>query len=162
MKLSYNKYGDLMNKFMTEALKEAKKAYLKNEVPIGAVIEKDGVVIAKAHNLRESKNTAISHAEILCIEKACRKLKSWRLDGCNMYVTLEPCMMCAGAITQSRINRVIIGAMDEKNGCVGSIANLLESVNTTHKVKVDYDIYKECSQIISDFFKELRKAKVKK
>lgn len=79
-----------------------------------------------------------------------------------MYVTLEPCMMCAGAITQSRINRVTIGAMDEKNGCVGSIANLLESVNTTHKVKVDYDIYKECSKIISDFFKELRKSKAKK
>lgn len=148
-----------MDKFMNEALKEAKKAYLKKEVPIGAVIVKDGKIIARAHNLRESKNISLAHAEILCINKACKKLNSWRLDGTQMYITLEPCPMCIGAIIQSRISKIYIGAKDEKNGCVGSIANILE-LNTTHKVKYEYlDSCEECSKIISDFFKELRKSK---
>ena len=147
------------NNFMNLALNEAKKAYKKNEVPVGAVIVKDDVVIAKAHNLREKDNSSLSHAEILCIKKACNKLKSWRLEGCNMYVTLEPCAMCAGALTQSRINKVYIGAKDSKNGCVGSIANILD-FNTTHKVKYEYlDNASECSSIISNFFKELRNKK---
>ena len=147
------------NKFMNLALNEAKKAYNENEVPVGAIIVKDNVVIAKAHNLREKENSSLSHAEILCIKKACKKLQSWRLDGCDMYVTLEPCAMCAGALTQSRINKVYIGAKDTKNGCVGSIANILD-INTTHKVKYEYlDNVDECSSIISDFFKELRKKK---
>lgn len=150
-----------MNKFMREALKEAKKAYEKNEVPVGAVIVKDGKVIAKAHNLREKKQSSLAHAEILCIKKACEKLNTWRLEGVEMYVTLEPCSMCAGALIQSRMDKVYIGAKDEKNGCVGSIANILE-FNTTHKVKFEYlDDVEECSKILSDFFKNLRESKKK-
>ncbi|MDD2376879.1 MAG: nucleoside deaminase [Clostridia bacterium] len=147
-----------MNKFMTIALNEAKKAYIKREVPVGAVIVKDDVIISKAHNLREHKNTSLAHAEILAIEKACKKLNSWRLDDCTMYVTLEPCMMCAGAITQSRIQKVVIGAMDEKNGVVESIAKVFDIKTTT---KVEYEIQKEeeCSNILSNFFKELRNNK---
>ncbi|MEG0873530.1 MAG: nucleoside deaminase [Clostridia bacterium] len=150
-----------MNKYLNSALIEAKKAYVKDEVPIGAVIVKDEKIIARAHNLREVKNSSLAHAEILCIEKACKKLKSWRLDGCEMYVTLEPCAMCAGALTQARINKVYIGAKDLKNGCVGSISNILE-IKTTHRVKYEYlDIEEvtKCSEIISDFFKDLRKSK---
>ncbi len=147
-----------MNKFMMAALNEAKKAYSKREVPVGAIIVKDDVIIAKAHNLREHKNTSLAHAEILAIEKACKKLKSWRLDGCIMYVTLEPCLMCAGAITQSRIKKVVIGALDEKNGVIESIANVFDIKTTT---KVDYEIEntEECSKIISTFFRELRNDK---
>ena len=125
----------------------------------GAVIVKDGEIIAKAHNLRELKQSSLAHAEILCIDKACKKLKTWRLDGMEMYVTLEPCSMCSGAIIQSRISKVYIGAKDYKNGCVGSIANILE-LDTTHKVKYEYqENTKECSKILSDFFCELRKKK---
>ena len=144
---------------MDKALIEAKKAYNKFEVPIGAVIVKDGKIIARAHNLREKNNLATSHAEILCIEKACKKLKSWRLDGCDMYVTLEPCLMCSGAITQARINKVYIGAKDMKNGCVLSIASVFDDINTTHKVGYEYKDDKRCSDILTEFFKELRKNK---
>jgi tRNA(adenine34) deaminase len=140
---------------MSIALNEAKKAYAKREVPVGAVIVKDDIVIAKAYNLREHKKTSLAHAEILAIEKACKKLKSWRLDGCTMYVTLEPCMMCAGAITQSRIKKVIIGALDDKNGVVESIAKVFD-IKTTTKVEYEIDNEEECSKIISDFFKEIR------
>lgn len=147
-----------MNKFMQLALNEAKKAYTKKEVPVGTVIVKDNIVISKAHNLREQKNTSLAHAEILAIEKACKKLKSWRLDDCTMYVTLEPCLMCAGAITQSRIKKVVIGALDEKNGVVESIANVF-NIKTTTKVEYELENNEECSKILSDFFKELRKNK---
>ena len=147
-----------MDKYMKEALKEAKKAYDKNEVPVGAVIVKDNKIIARAHNLRESKEDAIAHAEILCIQKACKKLKSWRLDNAELYVTLEPCAMCSGALTQARIGKVIFGAKDYKNGCVGSICNILEE-NTTWKVEYKYLENEECSKILSNFFKELRKTK---
>lgn len=147
-----------MNKYMKAALNEAKKAYMLNEVPVGAVIVKDDKIIARAHNLREKTNNAISHAEILCINKACKKLKSWRLEGCTMYVTLEPCLMCAGALTQCRIEKVVIGAMDSKNGCVGSKSNVLD-IDTTHKVEYVYQIQDECSTILKDFFKELRETK---
>jgi tRNA(adenine34) deaminase len=150
-----------MNKFMELALKEAKKAYSKKEVPVGAVIVKDDEVIAKAHNLRERKNTSLAHAEILAIEKACKKLKSWRLDGCTMYVTLEPCLMCAGAITQARIKKVVIGALDEKNGVVESIANVFD-IKTTTKVEYEIENDEECSSILSKFFKELRSNKKQK
>lgn len=143
---------------MNEAFKEAKKAFKKNEVPVGAVIVKDDKIIAKAHNLRESKQNAICHAEILCIQKACKKLNSWRLDGAQMYVTLEPCAMCSGALTQARIGKVFFGAKDYKNGCVGSVFNLLEQ-NTTWKVKYEYTNNEECSNILSLFFKELRENK---
>ena len=146
------------NDFMNLAIKEAKKAYKKYEVPIGAVIVKNGEIIAKAYNLRETKNSALCHAEILCIKKACKKLNSWRLDNCVMYVTLEPCAMCAGAINQARIKKVYFGAKDEKNGCIGSVCNILEQKLT---VKVDYEYVEnnECSQILSNFFKDLRKKK---
>jgi len=144
---------------MNLALKEAKKAYKKLEVPIGAVIVKDGKIIARAHNLREKKQSSLAHAEILAIKKACEKLESWRLDGAELYVTLEPCAMCAGAITQARIKKVYFGAKDEKNGCVGSIANIFDDIKTTHKVEYEYIENKECSDILSNFFKELRKIK---
>lgn len=148
-----------MNKYMKEALKEAKKAYKKLEVPVGAVIVKDGEIIAKAHNLREAKNSPVSHAEILCIEKACKKLKTWRLEDMEMYVTLEPCPMCAGALIQTRIKKVYIGAKDLKNGSVGSVCNTLEE-NFTHKVEYEYlEDCEECSTILSEFFRELRKIK---
>ena len=150
-----------MNKYMEIAYKEAEKAYEKLEVPVGAVIVKDGVVISKAHNLRETTNCSLSHAEILCIKEACEKLDTWRLEDTEMYVTLEPCPMCAGALLQSRIKKVYIGAKDPKNGCVGSVCNILEE-NTTSKVEYEYlDDSKECSTILTDFFKELRKIKSK-
>ena len=150
-----------MNKFMNEALKEAKKAYKKLEVPVGAVIVKDGEIISKAHNLRETKLSPVAHAEILCIEKACKKLKTWRLDGMEMYVTLEPCPMCAGALIQSRIKKIYIGAKDIKNGCVGSVCNVLDE-NFTHKIEYEYlEGSEECSKILSNFFKELRTLKKK-
>lgn len=148
-----------MNEYMMEAYKEAEKAYKKLEVPVGAVIVKDNKIIARAHNLREKKNSSLAHAEILCIEKACKKLNSWRLDNLEMYVTLEPCSMCAGAIIQSRLKKVYIGAIDPKNGCVGSIANIFK-INTTHKVEYEYlQNCEECSKIMSNFFKDLRKTK---
>lgn len=147
-----------MNKYMKIALNEAKKAYKIKEVPVGAVIVRDDEIIAKAYNLREKTNNSISHAEIICINKACKKLNSWRLDGCEMYVTLEPCLMCAGAIVQSRISKVIIGAMDSKNGCVGSKANVL-NIDLTNKVEYEYLLEEECSTILKDFFKELRETK---
>lgn len=148
----------MIEKFMKEALKEARKAYIKEEVPIGAVIVKDNKIIARAHNLRENKKQACAHAEILAIEKACKKIDAWRLEGCDLYVTLEPCVMCAGAIINARIKNLYIGAMDEKGGAVGSKINLLEDIKFNHIVNVEIGICKdECSQILKDFFKELRK-----
>lgn len=146
-----------MDKFFKEALKEAKKAFLKDEVPVGAIIVKDNKIIARAHNLRETKQTSLAHAEIICINKACKKLGSWRLDGTTMYVTLEPCAMCAGAISQARIGKVYFGALDEKNGCIISKGRLLD-IDLTHKCDYDYvDKYPQCSTIIKEFFKNLRK-----
>lgn len=144
---------------MVEALKEAKKAERIYEVPIGAVIVKDGEVIAKAHNMREKKQSSLAHAEVLCIEKACKKLNSWRLDNCELYVTLEPCLMCSGAITQARIKKVYFGALDEKNGTVMSISNVFDDINTTHKVEYEFLPNDECSKILSSFFKKIRKNK---
>ena len=144
---------------MVEALKEAKKAERIYEVPIGAVIVKDGEVIAKAHNVREKKQSSLAHAEVLCIEKACKKLNSWRLDNCELYVTLEPCLMCSGAITQARIKKVYFGALDEKNGTVMSISNVFDDINTTHKVEYEFLPNDECSKILSSFFKKIRKNK---
>lgn len=148
-----------MNDFMREALKEAKKAYKKLEVPVGAVIVKNGEIIARAHNLREGKNNSLAHAEILCLQKACKKLNTWRLEGTELYVTLEPCPMCAGALIQSRVDKVYIGAEDHKNGAVGSVCNILKE-NFTHKLEYEYlENCEECSKIISDFFKQLRNQK---
>ena len=147
-------------KFMKQALKEAKKAYEKLEVPVGAVIVKDGKIIAKAHNLKETKTDTTKHAEILAIQKASKKLESWRLLDCEMYITLEPCSMCAGAIINSRIKKVYIGALDEKTGAAGSVLNLFEDYKFNHKVEVEKDVMqKECENILKDFFKMLRKYK---
>ena len=145
-------------KFMKEALKEAKKAYDKLEVPVGCVIVKDGKIVARAHNLKESKKDTTKHAEILAIQKASKKLDAWRLLDCDMYVTLEPCSMCAGAIVNSRIRNLYIGTMDKKTGAAGSVLNLFEDFTFNHKVTVQNGILKEqCEKILKDFFKELRK-----
>lgn len=147
-------------KFMMEALKEAKKAYDKLEVPVGAVIVKEGKIIARAHNLKETKTDTTKHAEILAIQKASRKLKSWRLLDCDMYVTLEPCSMCAGAMINSRIRKIYIGTQDAKTGAVGSVFNLFNDYTFNHNVEAETGILKdECENILQQFFKELRKSK---
>ena len=144
-------------KFMKEALKEAKKAYDKEEIPVGAVIVKDNKIIARAYNVKEEKMDTTKHAEILAIQKASKKLKSWRLQDCDMYVTLEPCSMCAGALIQSRIRKVYIGTMDHKTGACGSVLNLLEDYKFNHKVQIESGIMeKECESILKEFFKYLR------
>lgn len=149
-------------KFMNEALKEAKKAYKKLEIPVGAIIVKDGKVIARAHNVKEEKNDATKHAEIIAIQKASKKLESWRLNNCEMYVTLEPCAMCAGAIIQARLKKVYIGTMDEKTGACGSVLNLLQDYKFNHRVELETGVLKEKSEkILKDFFKELRVMKNK-
>ena len=145
-------------KFMKEALKEAKKAYDKLEVPVGCVIVKDGKIISRAHNLKETKKDTTKHAEILAIQKASKKLEAWRLLDCDMYVTLEPCSMCAGAIINSRIRNLYIGTMDKKTGAAGSVLNLFEDFTFNHKVIVETGILQtQCEKILKDFFKELRK-----
>ena len=152
--------NELKEKFMQEAIKEAKKAYKKLEVPVGAVIVKNGEIIARAHNLKETKFDTTKHAEILAIQKASKKLKSWRLLDCEMYITLEPCSMCAGAIINSRIKKIYIGAMDEKTGAAGSKLNLFEDYTFNHNVEVETNVMnEECEKILKDFFKELRKSK---
>lgn len=149
-----------MNDFMKEALREARRAAWRGEVPIGAVIVKDGEIISRAHNLREKKKNALCHAEILAINKACRRLGGWRLDGCEMYVTLEPCAMCAGAIIQSRIKKVFFGADDAKGGAVVSVARLFDCEGFCHRVEYTGGVDGErCSALISGFFKKLRKKK---
>jgi len=149
-------------KFMKLALKEAQKAYDKLEVPVGAVIVKNGEVIAKAHNLKETKLDTTKHAEILAIQRSSKKMKSWRLIDCEMYVTLEPCSMCAGAIINSRIKKIYIGALDEKTGAAGSVLNLFEDYKFNHNVEVQKGVLQqECEDILKDFFKQLRKLKRK-
>ena len=144
-------------KFMKVALAEAKKAFDKEEIPVGTVIVKDGKIIAKAHNSKETSKNATGHAEILAIQKACKKLDSWRLLDCEMYVTLEPCSMCAGALINSRISKVYIGTDDEKTGACGSKLNLLEDYKFNHIVQVEkYILKEECSQLLKNFFKYLR------
>ena len=153
----------MQEKFMQEALKEAKKAYKKLEIPVGAVIAKDGQIIARAHNMKEEKKDTTKHAEIIAIQRASKKLNSWRLNDCEMYVTLEPCPMCAGAVIQSRIKKVYIGAKDEKTGACGSVLNLLEDYKFNHQVEIENDVLsKECEEILKKFFKELREIKKKK
>ena len=147
-------------KYMKEAIKEAKKAYIKGEIPVGAVIVKNHKIIARAYNQKEDKLDTTKHAEILAIQKASKKLKAWRLADCEMYVTLEPCSMCAGALIQSRIKKVYIGTMDEKTGACGSVLNLLEDYTFNHKVEVETGIMQEeCESILKQFFKELRESK---
>ena len=150
----------LKEKFMQEALKEAKKATKKLEVPVGCVIVKDEKIIARAHNQKETKTDTTKHAEIIAIQKASKKLEAWRLLDCEMYVTLEPCSMCAGAIIQSRIKKVYIGAMDEKTGACGSVLNLLQDYPFNHKVEIETGIEREsCERELKEFFKQLRKMK---
>ena len=151
---------DYKEKMMKEALKEAKKAYNKLEIPVGAIIIKEGKIIARAHNMKETKKDATKHAEIIAIQKASKKLENWRLNNCEMFVTLEPCSMCAGAIINSRIKKIYIGTSDEKTGACGSVLNLLEDYTFNHKVELEKVIMKnECEKILKDFFKNLRKIK---
>lgn len=150
-------------KFMKETLKEAKKAYDKEEIPVGAVIVKDGKIIARGYNRKEEKTDTTKHAEIIVIQKASKKLGAWRLKDCEMYVTLEPCAMCAGALIQSRIKKLYIGTMDYKTGACGSVLNLLKDYKFNHIVEVEYDVMKEeCEKILKDFFKTLRAKKKQK
>lgn len=146
--------------FMKEAIKEAKKASQKLEAPIGAVIVRDGKIISRGHNLRESRQDSTLHAEMICIKKACKKLESWRLEDCDIYVTLEPCPMCAGAILQSRIRNVYFGAFDPKAGAAGTIINILENDSFNHKANMFGGLLKEeCAALLTDFFRELRQSK---
>ncbi len=148
-------------KYMRQALKLAKKAYALNETPIGAVIVKDGRIIARGYNRRNTDKSSIAHAEITAIKKACKVTGDWRLEGCEMYVTLEPCQMCAGALVQCRIDKVYIGAMNPKAGCAGSVINLLDVTGFNHKVETETGILEEeCSELMSSFFRELRRRKL--
>ncbi|MGE7811730.1 nucleoside deaminase [Lysinibacillus sp. JK80] len=146
--------------FMKQALEEAQQAALLGEVPIGAVIVYEGKIIARAHNLRETTQNATTHAELLVIQEACKKIGSWRLEDTTLYVTLEPCPMCAGAILQSRVPRVVYGARDQKAGCVDSLYQLLNDERFNHECDVTEGILaEECGQILTDFFKALRDRK---
>ncbi len=142
---------------MALAINEAMKATKKGEVPVGAVVVKDDRVIAAAHNLRESKNDPTAHAELLVLKDASKALDSWRLSGCELYVTLEPCVMCAGAMVLARIDRVIFGAYDPKGGAAGTLFDLLSDSRLNHQVKVSGGVEEEsCSKLLSDFFKARR------
>ena len=147
-------------RYMAEAMKEARKAYRRKETPIGCVIVRDDKIIARGRNRRDRSGNVLAHAEIEAIRKACRKLRDWRLEGCTMYVTLEPCPMCAGAIVQARMDRLVIGTMSPKAGCAGSILNLLDVPEFNHQVPVTKGVCEdECSRMLTEFFAELRKKK---
>ena len=147
-------------KYMNLALKQAEKAKNKKEVPVGAVIVLDDKVVAVGYNRREKTQNALLHAEVVAIDKACKKLKSWRLEGCELYVTLEPCSMCAGAIINSRIKKVYFGAYDPKGGACGSVVNLLQNKAFNHNPEVIGGIMEdECGSILTNFFKQKRKTK---
>lgn len=144
-------------KFMREALRLAKKAYALGESPIGCVIVRDDRVIARGYNRRTTDHNTLAHAEVIAIRKACKKEGDWRLEGCRMYVTLEPCQMCAGALLQCRMDEVVIGCMSPKSGCAGSVINLLEMDGFNHKVQVRRGVLEEeCSAMMRSFFRELR------
>ena len=147
-------------KFMKEAIRQAKKAEAIGDVPIGCVIVSDGRIIARGYNKRNKNKTVLAHAELLAMSKACRKAGDWRLEDCTMYITLEPCQMCAGAIVQARIPRVVIGSMNPKAGCGGSILNLLQMKEFNHQVEVTRGVLEEeCSEMLSAFFRKLRQKK---
>ena len=147
-----------MDKFMKEALIEARKAYMLGEVPIGAVIVKDGQVIARGHNLTETSKDPTAHAEMIAIRAAAKALNGWRLPGCSLYVTVEPCSMCAGAMVWARIENLYIGAMDPKAGACGSVFNIAEEDRLNHRIHVERGILEdECSSIMKEFFRELRR-----
>lgn len=147
-------------KYMKEAMKQAKKAASIEEVPIGCVIVYEDKIIARGYNKRNLKKNTLAHAEIIAMNKASRVIGDWRLEGCTMYVTLEPCPMCAGAIVQARIPRVVIGSMNPKAGCAGSVLNVLQTEGFNHQVTLETGVLgAECSEMLSSFFKELRKLK---
>ena len=147
-------------RYMNEAIKQAKKAYALDEVPIGCVIVQDNKIIARGYNRRNTDKNALAHAEISAIKKASKKTGDWRLEDCTMYVTLEPCQMCAGAIVQSRMKKVVIGAMNPKAGCAGSVINILQMKQFNHQAEMENGILeKECADMLSTFFKELREKK---
>jgi tRNA(adenine34) deaminase len=147
----------LDEKFMVQALKEAEKSANFDEVPVGAVIVKEGKIIARGHNLRERNNDPTAHAEIVAIRKACKKLKSWRLEGCTIYVTIEPCSMCAGTLLWSRIQRIVYGAKDPKGGALGSSYSLFEVKNINHRPEITGGVLEErCSTLMTSFFRSKR------
>ncbi len=147
-------------KYMKEAIRQAKKAYAIKEVPIGCVIVFEDKIIGRGYNRRTTDKNTLAHAELIAIRKASKKLGDWRLEGCTMYVTLEPCQMCSGAIVQSRMSRVVVGCMNPKAGCAGSILNLLQMEEFNHQVDLETGVLAEdCSQMMKTFFKELRAAK---
>ena len=149
-------------KFMRQALTQAKKAATIDEVPIGCVIVCDGKVIARGYNRRNIESSVLGHAELAAMKKASKKLGDWRLEGCTMYVTLEPCQMCAGAIVQARVDRVVIGSMNAKAGCAGSVLNVLQERRFNHQVELTKDVlHEECSSMLSGFFRELRERRKK-
>ncbi len=149
-------------KYMKEAIKQAKKAAAVGDVPIGCVIVYENKIIARGYNKRNAKKTTLAHAELLAIEKASKVINDWRLEECTMYITLEPCQMCAGAIVQARVPRVVVGAMNKKAGCAGSVLNLFQIPAFNHQVEFEKGVLEEeCSALLSDFFKELRSEKKK-
>ena len=149
--------------FMKEAVRQAKKAAAIGDVPIGCVIVKEGRIISRGYNRRNADKTVLSHAEITAIKRACKKEGDWRLEDCTMYVTLEPCPMCAGAIVQARIPRVVIGCMNPKAGCAGSVLDMLHEEGFNHQVQTDINVCREeCSGMLSQFFKDLRKKRAEK
>lgn len=153
--------GNIMDEFfMKEALKEAYKAYELNEVPIGAVIVRNGEIVGRGYNQKETLKDATLHAEISAIKDACKNLGGWRLPGCTMYVTLEPCAMCAGALINARIERLVIGTVDLKTGACGSVLNIVQLDKLNHKIDVQFEVLQEeCSNILKTFFIELRNFK---
>lgn len=154
------KTDDLDEKYMRQAIRQAKKAWENEDVPIGCVIVHEGKIIARGYNRRNVDKTTLAHAEILAIKKASKKIGDWRLEDCTMYVTLEPCQMCAGAIVQARIPRVVIGCMNPKAGCAGSIINLLDMKQFNHQVEVRRGVLgEECSKMMKEFFQWLRNSK---
>lgn len=149
-------------KYMKAAIREAKKAYALEEVPIGCVIVREGRIIARGYNRRNTEKNTLAHAELTAIKKASKKTGDWRLEDCTMYVTLEPCQMCAGAIVQSRMKRVVIGSMNPKAGCAGSVLNLLAMPQFNHQVEIERGVLEaECGEMLSAFFRELRGKKKK-
>lgn len=149
-------------KYMREAIRQAKKAYALEEVPIGCVIVYEGKIIGRGYNRRTIDKNALAHAEVQAIRKACKKMDDWRLEDCTLYVTLEPCQMCSGAIVQARVKRVVVGCMNPKAGCAGSILNLLDVKEFNHQVELTTGILgEECSQMMKQFFRELREKRKK-
>lgn len=147
-------------KFMQEAINEAMKAYELREIPIGAVIVRDGEIVGRGYNLKETLKDATLHAEISAIKDACKNLGGWRLPGCTMYVTLEPCAMCAGALVNARVERLVIGTKDYKTGACGSVLNIVKMENLNHQIEVEFGVLEnECTNMLKEFFVELRKFK---